>query len=580
MKFNSRISKTFVLGTILGALSVALHAQSRMTGGGADIEKILQLGDALGGQNSMQKLPQTASTPSDFLIDDKLYIIGPGDVLQLQIVGAKTSETALSITPESSILLPRFGEISLRGKTLAEVKSILRDSITQRNPLDKAFITLLQPRTVLVSISGNVVNPGKYALSASMRASTAVQYAQGQIQLQSGNSQLRQPITSLKRPSDPNSTSLKLGSTQYFGNYSERFTTVLHADGTSSPVDALRASFEGARNLDPCLREGDEIFVPFDNPKHPTVSILGAVRRPSILPFRTGDNLGLLWAAGFGALETADTNTLYVSFPATSENKTISLSELRSQFARQITAGVSIVVPEKSSEQVQFVTVTGFVGRPGTYAIESGNTKISELIQKAGGITKDGAAHLAYIQRKSDGSTQSNEPEIDAARMAQYSSMSYLDTTRFRLDVLLKKNIVSCNIQEALTSPQSEKNITLESGDVIVIPRNQKNIYVYGQVKNPGFVPYTPGKRMQWYIQQAGGTAASAELDRARVIKGATMVWLEDDGITQIESGDQIFVPREREYPPGIKEQMYAVIAGLASTTVFLIVSLLNYFKK
>lgn len=43
-------------------------------------------------------------------------------MLLVQIVGPISGEYPLTVTPENTILLPRLGEMSFLGKTLAEAK--------------------------------------------------------------------------------------------------------------------------------------------------------------------------------------------------------------------------------------------------------------------------------------------------------------------------------------------------------------------------------------------------------------------------------------------------------------------------
>jgi len=66
---------------------------------------------------------------------------------------------------------------------------------------------------------------------------------------------------------------------------------------------------------------------------------------------------------------------------------------------------------------------------------------------------------------------------------------------------------------------------------------------VMGQVNQPGYYDFEPGKSSSSYIAQAGGFALSAEEDRVFVIKASSNAWYRPED-TGIQSGDVLFVDR------------------------------------
>ena len=68
---------------------------------------------------------------------------------------------------------------------------------------------------------------------------------------------------------------------------------------------------------------------------------------------------------------------------------------------------------------------------------------------------------------------------------------------------------------------------------------SMSELSVYGQVNNPGYVTFEPGKSMQWYVDRAGGYASGAEKELTRIIKGRSHVWIKgDEKNVIVESGD------------------------------------------
>jgi len=53
-------------------------------------------------------------------IDPAFYRIGPSDILSLSIYPINPYPLIITVTPSVSIVIPRFGEINLYGKTLQQ----------------------------------------------------------------------------------------------------------------------------------------------------------------------------------------------------------------------------------------------------------------------------------------------------------------------------------------------------------------------------------------------------------------------------------------------------------------------------
>ena len=91
----------------------------------------------------------------------------------------------------------------------------------------------------------------------------------------------------------------------------------------------------------------------------------------------------------------------------------------------------------------------------------------------------------------------------------------------------------------------STQDIFLRSGDYISVPSVQRTIYVFGQVVNPGNIPFVSGMDYKYYIQKCGSYTENARSGDVMIIKKATRQWLSPSE-TKIEEGDYIWVPKER----------------------------------
>jgi protein involved in polysaccharide export with SLBB domain len=90
-------------------------------------------------------------------------------------------------------------------------------------------------------------------------------------------------------------------------------------------------------------------------------------------------------------------------------------------------------------------------------------------------------------------------------------TMDEEDRQYFNLEYAIKRNFVSVDFKRLFIEEQVEQDITLEDGDVIIIPKKTNTIYVYGQIARPGYIDYVEGKDYEYYIEKAGGTTEMAK---------------------------------------------------------------------
>lgn len=572
---------TFVIVFLVFSV-VPSFAQSGSTTAqpGIDFKSLMESSSAL----SQSDLRGDDKFATDNVINPDYYIMGPGDILSLMILPVPAVEQPVIISPECSIIIPRIGAISLKGKTLTQAKDTITSIIKQRNSNASISLTLRKARLVYVTLSGNVTYPGIFAFPASTRVSTAVKIAHQQPptggnvanakrndkQEDYGNTLagrlLSRPVSSILSP------------------YSSRNIRVFHRDGTSSVADFEKARFFADGNDDPMIREGDEIYVPFAPTSYHTISITGAVRRPVILAYKEGDNASFLFKAAMGLAENADKNS--ITGISNSSVKTMYSLNARNEIDNDnvLTPGYAIVVGAKSTEIPQgsngFVEVIGEVANPGTYTITSQQTRIKDIIQQAGGFTTEAYLPLAYILQQE--AEQFDSKKSEGRNMLRGSDLHTEDTSRFLMHNERKLPIASCDLARCFdkNAPSEKDNIILNSGDIIVIPKNPKKVFVYGQVVQPGYITYEPGKNADWYLNAAGGLSAGAMKSMIRIIKGKTKVWIEPDNLIVLEAGDALYVPPPPQNPPGYEVQYFAAVGSLATSAIILITTVLALFRN
>lgn len=241
------------------------------------------------------------------------------------------------------------------------------------------------------------------------------------------------------------------------------------------------------------LQEFDEftVFSKKDFLEDFFVEIRGEVKKPVKINYTNGITLGdLLFMAG-GLKKEASVSRIEISriFPKDDEAddarviiKALDierdlLSEQNKQTILQ-PGDIVIVRMMPQFEAQEIIQVRGEVKFPGSYAIASKDEKISDIIERAGGLTEWSFLEGAYIERSNS---------------VGGSGLTVLD---------LKK----------LFNGNDKFDYVIRKGDVLVIPRVEDFIKLRGDVRFPKVqefgeinIPVHKSKRAGFYIRNYGG---------------------------------------------------------------------------
>jgi len=164
-----------------------------------------------------------------------------------------------------------------------------------------------------------------------------------------------------------------------------------------------------------------------------------------------------------------------ISFPLIGEVQIggIEKSEAEQLIARRLTAGgfvrrpqVNVLVLGFKSQQI---SVLGQVNHPGRYPIEQAST-LADLIAIAGGVAQSGGDTVTLISRRADGKTSKRDIDIN----------------------------------QALSNGEADKNVFVENGDIIYVPRAPL-FYIYGEVQHPGQYRLEKGMTVMQALSVGGG---------------------------------------------------------------------------
>ena len=274
----------------------------------------------------------------------------------------------------------------------------------------------------------------------------------------------------------------------------------------------LGHAIEGTGEADRRLQPGDEVRIyqaTVERLEERFVAVRGRVKDGGRIPYRDNMTLAdaLLQAGGFaeGALlrevevtrmridaggneratpiTVALGGTQYtdpVSFAADGDSAQV-LGEART-FELQHRDRI-FVRQDPAFRTQETIAVEGEVQFPGQYTILEDNERLSEVLERAGGISPTGYAGGGRLIR--DG-----------------------------------EQVIS-DIGEAIDG-RERSDIIVQPGDRIVIPRRPNTVAVRGNVANEGLIKHEAGKRVGYYLDRAGGLRENTETILLTQASGAT----------------------------------------------------------
>ena len=339
------------------------------------------------------------------------------------------------------------------------------------------------------------------------------------------------------------------------------------------------------------LQKEDHLYIPSINDlkETETVSIYGEVLNPGT--FLHSDNMSiedLIVQAG-GLSEAASTTRVSVTRRIKNPKSTSYSSKLAETFTFDIKDGLimgdgdfrlqpfdMVQVRRSPAYQVQrTVTVAGEVLFSGSYTLLKKNERLSDLINRAGGITPE--AYILggrLIRRMND---EEKRREMDVLRMAR--SGEGRDSISVEKLAISDTYTVGVDMQKALANPGSDYDIVLREGDMIYIPEYINTVKISGSVMYPNTVNWEKGEKLKHYINMAGGYGDNAKKRKAYVIYlNGTVARAKKSDSHLIQPGCEIVVPTKSDR----KRMQLSEIMGMSSMTATIaamVATLANTFK-
>ncbi|WP_279186061.1 SLBB domain-containing protein [Parabacteroides goldsteinii] len=151
-------------------------------------------------------------------------------------------------------------------------------------------------------------------------------------------------------------------------------------------------------------------------------------------------------------------------------------------------------------QEQQVVKVDGEITFSGDYVLAEKNSRLSNIIAKAGGITPDAYVKGASLKRQL---TEDEMRRLETLLQLSSNKQSR-DSVALSLENI-KNYSVGIDLEKALANPGSAHDVVLRDGDELYIPQLQSTVKINGAVTYPNSVAYTEGMSVGNCLSQAGG---------------------------------------------------------------------------
>lgn len=192
-------------------------------------------------------------------------------------------------------------------------------------------------------------------------------------------------------------------------------------------------------------------------------------------------------------------------------------------------------------EEQKTVRVTGEVVFPGEYTLTKKEERLSDLVEKSGGLTQWAYVKGARLLRTVIGEEQTR----------MQSTIDLLDSAKDSINVEnldLKTNyFVGIDLSKALANPGGDADLVLRAGDVLGVPEYINTVRITGNVMYPNTVTYSPNMRVTDYVAQAGGYGYRSKKNKAYIIYlNGKIERARRFSKNVVEPGCEIVVPQKR----------------------------------
>lgn len=476
------------------------------------------------------------------------YVVDYGDILRIYKYGGGSSDTfEVEIGRDGSVILPDIGNVPLAGLNFEQVSELIQKTYDSTFIGSNVFVSLSEIRDINVLVTGNVEFPGIYTLSGNSNVLQALNIVGGITE----NGSLRKVVLKRKGSED-------------------------------KVIDLYKAIIFGEIDNIPSLMSGDSLYVE---------SVTNLVRAGygfnniAVYELKDDEKLSdLIKFAGGLKAEVASNSLKLVRF---NNPEFVSYEVNQNEINDYELQNLDSIYAFK--EKIGTVKVSGYVKYPGNYSISSSD-RMLDILQRSGGYIDSAYPFGGTLLRKNTKDLETNFAEKTYQNLISYIAANPSNMGNgsgeglaYVLSELKNYKPTGRFIAEFDTTKLSEdiqNNVYLNDGDEIFIPSYTSNVFIFGEVGNPGSVLYKDDLTINEYINKSGGLTRLASSNYIFIVSpnGETLR-VETNGIRRfitqtydIYPGSVIYVPRHIGKVDGIN--LYATLAPIFSSLALSIASL------
>lgn len=409
------------------------------------------------------------------------YVLGPGDVVRIQLYGNQNAEYEIKVDRNGELSLPELGPFTVAGLSMDAVRKDVESRVSEQMIGTQVSTTLGRLRSIQVVLVGDVVNPGTYTVSA-LTTMADVLFVAGGVQ---ENGSLRN--IQLKR-----------------------------SGRTLATLDLYKLLMEGDSSRNRRVASGDVIFVP---PVGARFIVTGSVKRPAVYEMK--GKLSAAEAIKLAGGATAEGDLRAAKIERSDAERGVSILDIdlnsRAGKSTAIIDGDYVEIPAKTRQFDSVVNVVGKVDRPGQVQWSEGLT-IASILPNGRALAPNADIRYVLITREVQRNGDIKVFSVDLETAWRAPTDKAANPTLHPRDTVyvFAKSESRANYLEPVLD---QLRMQGHSGDPTPVVR------IRGQVKVPGEYPLEEGMTVADLVRAGGGLAesayrASAELTRYQIDQG------------------------------------------------------------
>jgi protein involved in polysaccharide export with SLBB domain len=487
---------------------------------------------------------QTAppETKPDNSIDPKTYYIGSGDVFQISVVESPSIRYMGTVNENNDVYIAELGIVRIGKQTLEAAKKICTDYVASKlKGKYTVYVSLVRVKMANVSVTGAVQTVGTQRVLGSFRLLDVVKMA-------------------------------NLGVLPQMNEVNLREVTCKNGDSVKT-YDLFRFMYKNELAENPYVYGGDAVYLSIAA-RH--VLLAGAVKNPPVgtIPIKRDEQLvDFLSFCTFD--EAADSDRVVVQRIETDGKSLEKIVSIRKPCDFALKDRDLVVVSQKKNyPEMLAVTVTGEIGRPGTYPIVKNVSRATDIIDLAGGVTQPELIDRAYVIRRKKMLSDEAKRNLASTKPVMYGNSAdnsvrpEINSSMYRMNTM--------NDYVVLRLSEHKDGVYLQQGDEIIIPPKEHYVYVSGSVRVPGAYEYAQGKDALYYINKAGGYSSKADKSNVSVVAYyGEIQQIKETGV--IEAGDIVIVPDSQQYK--FLTMVLIPIVSAAAATIATLLALATNLK-